>query len=118
LIPEAIRNLLGKEIDSEGVFRLGPIPQDTPINLLANIDPRADPLQLAEMAIKIRTILAWVRNEQLDPDATRLLMKRELAPMLFKLSKCPDLIKDRGHLFGTTLADEDKRALIEFLKTL
>ena len=118
LIPEAIRNLLGKEIDSDGVFRLGPIPQDTPINLLANIDPRADPAQLAEMAIKIRTILAQVRNEQLDPDATRLLMKRELAPMLFKLSKCPDLIEDRGHLFGTTLADEDKLALIEFLKTL
>jgi hypothetical protein len=45
-------------------------------------------------------------------------MKRELAPMLFKLSKCPDLIEDRGHLFGTTLVDEDKRALIEFLKTL
>lgn len=118
LIPEAIRNLLGREIDADGVFRLGPIPQDTPINLLANIDPRADPAQLAEMAIKIRIILAQVRNEQLDPDATRLLMKRELAPMLFKLSKCPDLIEDRGHLFGTTLADEDKRALIEFLKTL
>jgi mono/diheme cytochrome c family protein len=118
LIPEAIRNLLGKEIDSDGVFRLGPIPQDTPINLLANIDPRAGPVQLAEMAIKIRTVLAQVRNEQLDPDATRLLMKRELAPMLFKLSKCPDLIEDRGHLYGTKLPDADKLALIEFLKTL
>ena len=89
-----------------------------PINLLANIDPRADPAQLAELALKIRRILGDVRDQHLDADTTRLLMKRELAPMLFKLSKCPDLIEDRGHLFGTTLADADKRALIEFLKTL
>lgn len=118
LIPEEIRSLLGKEIDSDGVFRLGPIPKDTPINLLANIDPQANPTQLAEMALKMRTVLAQVRDEHLDPEATRVLMKRELAPMLFKLSKCPDLIEDRGHPFGTTLVDADKRALIEFLKTL
>ena len=30
----------------------------------------------------------------------------------------PDLIEDRGHDFGTHLPDSDKRALIEFLKTL
>jgi hypothetical protein len=28
------------------------------------------------------------------------------------------LIEDRGHYFGTELADADKRALIEYLKTL
>jgi hypothetical protein len=33
------------------------------------------------------------------------------------VSKCPDFIVNRGHLFGTTLPDDDKRALIEFLKT-
>jgi hypothetical protein len=40
------------------------------------------------------------------------------------LSKCPDLIVNRGHYFGTSysteeppLSDDDKRALIEFLKT-
>ena len=33
-------------------------------------------------------------------------------------SLCPDLIEDRGHEFGTRLPDADKRALIEFLKTL
>jgi mono/diheme cytochrome c family protein len=118
LIPEEIRQLLGKEIDSDGVFRLGPIPKGMPINLLANIDPLADSAQLAELALKIRKVLGEVRDQHLDADATRLLMKRELAPMLFKLNKCPDLIEDRGHPFGTDLADDDKRALIEFLKTL
>ena len=42
---------------------------------------------------------------------------------LLGLSKCPDLVVNRGHYFGTgydneaALSDEDKKALIEFLKT-
>ena len=47
-----------------------------------------------------------------------------LAPRLLAMSKCPDFVVDRGHYFGTNafteepgLSDEDKRALIEFLKT-
>lgn len=117
-LPEELLKLLGKEIDSDGVFRLGPIPKDTPINLLANIDPQSDPAQLVELAVKIRQVLAQVHDQKLDASATRGLMKTELAPRLFQLSKCPDLIEDRGHLFGTELADAEKRALIEFLKTL
>lgn len=117
-IPEEIRKLLGREIDSDGIFRLGPIPKGTPINLLANVDFEADPRELVSLAEKIREVLGQVRDQQLDAEATRLLMKRELAPMLIRLSKCPDLIEDRGHLFGTKLPDEQKFALIEFLKTL
>jgi hypothetical protein len=37
---------------------------------------------------------------------------------LFAVSKCPDLVADRGHTFGGDLPDDDKRALIEYLKTL
>jgi hypothetical protein len=118
LIPEEIRKLLGAAIDSDGVFRLGPVPKGTPINLLANIDPQADPAELVALGTKIREVLQQIRAQNLDAEATRLLMKRELAPMFFKLSKCPDLIEDRGHLYGTKLADADKLALIEFLKTL
>ena len=43
---------------------------------------------------------------------------------LLELSKCPDFVVNRGHYFGTTyfkeepgLSDDDKRALIEFLRT-
>jgi hypothetical protein len=56
---------------------------------------------------------------------------------MLKLSKCPDFVVNRGHYFGTAkfneteslsedersfgaepvLSDDDKRALIEFLKT-
>jgi hypothetical protein len=39
-------------------------------------------------------------------------------PDLLAHSKCPDFIEDEGHEFGTDLPDEDKEALIEYLKTL
>ena len=42
----------------------------------------------------------------------------DLVPALLKLSKCPDFVTDRGHLFGSALSDSDKRALIAFLKRL
>jgi len=117
-IPVEIRQLLKNEIGSNGIFRLGPIPKGTPINLLANIDPQADPAELAALGQKIRQVLEQVHSQSLNAEATRQLMKEELAPMFFKLSKCPDLIEDRGHPFGTNLPDADKIALIEFLKTL
>jgi hypothetical protein len=39
-------------------------------------------------------------------------------PDLLKLRKCPDFVTDGGYLFGTGLADDDKRALIAYLKRL
>jgi hypothetical protein len=56
-----------------------------------------------------------------DADAQKVF-KDVVEPML-ELSKCPDLIVNRGHYFGTdrfteepALTDQDKRALIAFLK--
>jgi hypothetical protein len=47
-----------------------------------------------------------------------------LSEDLFALSKCKDLVVNKGHYFGTDyfkeepgLSDDDKRALIAFLKT-
>ena len=44
---------------------------------------------------------------------------------MLKVSKCPDFIVNRGRYFGSDyfkeepgLSDEDKLALIEFLKTM
>ena len=42
---------------------------------------------------------------------------KDLVEPLLEVSKCPDFVVNRGHLFGTKLPDADKRALIEFLKT-
>jgi hypothetical protein len=40
-----------------------------------------------------------------------------MVPDLLKLSQSPDMIEDHGHTFGTDLPDDQKRALIEYMKT-
>ena len=42
---------------------------------------------------------------------------RGLAEALLRISDCPDLVEDSGHIYGAELSDRDKEALIEFLKT-
>jgi hypothetical protein len=66
--------------------------------------------------LKTRSALRKIEQDKLDDAATELL-KRKVAPALLKVSNCPDFVEDRGHYFGTTLSDDDKKALIEFLKT-
>ena len=63
-------------------------------------------------------MLLEVKQKRLDAAATTELLRQKIAPELFKVNNCPDLIEDRGHEFGVNLPDADKRALIEFLKTL
>ena len=41
---------------------------------------------------------------------------RMLMEKLLEVNMCPDFIEDRGHTYGRELGDEDKRALIEFMK--
>jgi len=117
-VPDNLRSLLADQLDGDGNLRLGPIPPNTPINLLANIDLQTDSKRLAALIQRISAVMEHISAEKLDSDATTNLMRRELAPLLFKLSKCPDFVEDRGHYFGVDLTDEDKRSLIEFLKTL
>ncbi|MEA3211382.1 MAG: hypothetical protein QOE70_4439 [Chthoniobacter sp.] len=110
-----------KDPDGTEFFRIGHIPEGTPINLLANVNPDPDPSKLHEFAdllIKVKVTLAKIKLEGLDAPAAKAEMKKEIAPALFKVSKCPDLIVDHGHTFGSELADADKLALIEYLKTL
>ena len=50
-----------------------------------------------------------------DEQARRVFA--DLVDPLVELSKCPDYVVNRGHYFGSNLSDQDKLALIEFLKT-
>ena len=118
VLPDALRLLLRDHIDPDGYFRVGPIPAGTPVNLLANLNPDADVKQLAAVFIRIKRALAEIKLRNLDSAAARELMKRDVAPALLAASKCPDLVTDRGHEFGSDLPDPDKRALIEFLKLM
>jgi len=117
-LPEPLRMLLKLLVDSDGYFRIGLIPKGMPINLLANINPETDPKDLLGLCLKLKKAFAKISLEHLDQAATAEVLKTEVAPALFKVSKCPDLIEDRGHYFGSSLPDSDKQALIEYLKTL
>jgi hypothetical protein len=107
-IPEALVPTLLKPLARDGFLEIGPIPKDTPINLLANVEPKVDTL----------LTLIPAANAAFAGGPAPLEARRKLIAALMAASKCPDLIEDRGHLFGANLPDADKRALIEFLKTL
>jgi hypothetical protein len=117
-LPQPLRTLLKPLVDSDGYFRISMIPKGTPINLLANINPETDPKDLLALCLKLKKAFAEITLGHLDETAAAEVLKTEVAPALFKVSKCPDLIEDRGHYFGTALPDSDKLALIEYLKTL
>jgi len=107
----------------EGI-QIGPVPRGTPIGLLSNLKLLAETnddrvkhdAQLADVVLNLIDDL-----KKLGPNATdeqaRAVFSPELGRKLLALSKCPDLVVNRGHKFGTTLPDEDKRALIALLKT-
>jgi hypothetical protein len=118
VIPEPLRALLRPHADPDGYFRIGWIPEGTPINLIANVGPEMGPGDFVKLSLKVKDALREIKEKRLDAAAAKELLKREVAPALFKASNCPDLIEDRGHEFGARLPDADKRALIEFLKTL
>jgi hypothetical protein len=53
-----------------------------------------------------------------------IFASREILSQMLTLSKCPDLVVNKGHYFGTSLltdepalSDADKRALIALIKT-
>ena len=91
---------------------------------LVSILPR---LFRSASALPLASTLGWAlvvkilaRLHTLGGDATNDQAKTvfgDLVEPLLDLSKCPDFVVNRGHLFGTDLPNDDKAALIEFLKT-
>src|SRR5262252_400369 len=120
-IPEPLVPPLLKPLVRNGILEIGPIPRGTPINLIANIEPRLDSLLTLVPTVNAGFRDAFARRlDLLHPvaGAPGDETGRRLVAALMAASTCPDLVEDRGHLFGADLPDADKRALIEFLKTL
>ena len=117
-------------IDEEGI-EIGPIPPGTPVSLIASLMVRPEEMGFWDRLDHRKKILDLVRDinsklKQLGPGATATQAQDILRPLVdqfMALSKCPDYVVNRGHYFGTgydgepALNDDDKRALIEFLKT-
>ncbi len=137
--------LLPGAFNANGDVQLGPIPQGTPVDLLGNFDPLPEETgwlpairrdwALLGLAGRLRHDLAAMPADAkiVDNDPKRQAEKEKLeteilTPLgrsLYSLGSCPDFVVNRGHYFGTDLAsdepglnDADKRALIEFLKTM
>ena len=109
-VPKPLRRFAG----SDGYIKIGPIPKGTPINLIGNLQPD---FEQAVLGVKILKALVKIHMMNLSPEqATAELIKA--VPELLAANNCPDFIEDKGHYFGTDLPDNDKRALIEYLKTL
>lgn len=110
-VPKPLRHLA----DKDGYLNFGPIPKGLPVNLLANLEP--DLGDIVTLPTALGKALAAIKLHDLSgPEATEEW--RKTVDALLAANKCPDFIEDEGHTYGTTLPDDDKRALIEFLKTL
>ena len=109
-VPKPLQGLA----DSDGYLKLGPIPKGTPINLLANLEP--DFGDLATLQVSLSKALLAIHAKNLSPEEARVELLKTV-PQLLAANKCPDFIEDEGHYFGTDLPDDDKRALIEYMKT-
>jgi cytochrome c5 len=109
-VPKPLRGFAG----SDGYVKIGPIPKGTPVNLIGNLQPD---FGQAVLGAKLLKALLKIHTMNLSPgQATAELIKA--VPELLAANNCPDFIEDKGHYFGTDLPDNDKRALIEYLKTL
>jgi cytochrome c5 len=109
-VPKPLRGFAG----SDGYVKIGPIPKGTPVNLIGNLQPD---FGQAVLGAKLMKALLKIHTMNLSPEqATAELIKA--VPELLAANNCPDFIEDKGHYFGTDLPDNDKRALIEYLKTL
>lgn len=137
-LPDVLRPLarvlqpLLPSVFNDGGLEIGPVPKGTPIGLLANLmvmpdaaDQAAHPdhtIKLLELALRLKLDLAELPANASSAEAAEVFKNLE-APLL-ALSKCPDFEVNRGHYFGTSLdtegpalTDQQKTALIAFMKT-
>jgi hypothetical protein len=132
-------------VSEGGDLLLGPIPKGMPVGALANLKLRSESdvasektqhlKDVAELVLKLKADLLTAPAGASDADLRKHFA--DLRGPLLKLSKCPDLVVNKGHYFGTAefnkqdgltadekafgkepeLSDEDRYALIAFLKT-
>jgi hypothetical protein len=150
-LPKALERLQGLHrfipswVDTGGDVTIDKIPKGVPVGLLSNIILPSETDTHLDKGARLENIGALALQLQVDllkmpadaSDEQLMDTFRNLGPRLLKLSKCPDLVVNRGHYFGTSqfnrqdglsadersfgrepeLTDGDRRGLIEFLKT-
>jgi len=91
------------------------VPKGTPINLLMNVHPKDLP---AVVQAYVDGVLQGAPKEKFAELQARNhdAALRKTQEKLLEVSLCPDFIEDRGHTYGRELSDQDKQALIEYMK--
>jgi hypothetical protein len=79
------------------------VARNTPVDLITNI--RVAPRD------------HFGRNRLLDNLLCRVTGSGAVNPLFLLMDNAPDFVQDRGHNYGAELADADKRALIDYMKT-
>ena len=107
-------------------IHVGPFPKGMPIGLITNMDMlggELPPEQRDEHRRKILTLIRRTKEELKSHDDLPTILGN-LSDDMLAVSKCKDLVVNKGHYFGTSyfaeepgLSDDDKRALIGLLKT-
>ena len=117
-------------VSDEGLI-IGPIPKDTPVNLLASLLLRAEELGVWDRLKRDGALFDLVfgrdginrkmaelgpMSTEKDPAAQKAALEvynkraqevfKPLASRLMSFSKCPDYIVNRGHYFGTGYDNE------------
>lgn len=124
-VAEPLRDEVPWLLNANGDVEIGPIPAGTPVGLLANLDLRPDQAnpfervahdaRLLGLLVQIKRALKALPEGATDEEARAAF--RGLVDPLLALSKCPDLVVNRGHTFGASLDDAAKADLVAFLKT-
>jgi len=131
-VPEHLRGLLGLGqrlfpfFFRNGEIVIGPIPKGTPVSLFTSMDVTGSDLPepaRGEQRKKLLKLLGQVKDEL--KRGRDIFTNREIMETMLSMSKCPDLVINKGHYFGTELfseepglSDAEKRDLIGFLKTM
>jgi hypothetical protein len=106
--------------------RVGPFPKGMPIGLITNVDILGEDLEPAAREAHKRQVTNLVKRaiRELKGQTDFGAALAGLSEELLAVSKCKDLVVNKGHYFGTAyfteepgLSDDDKRALMAFLKT-
>jgi len=98
-----LRTTTKSDVILNGQTRFRGVAAGTPIKLLASIDTGSIP--------------AFAQQRWFTGLLNKLLGRQTANELLLKRSTAPDFIEDRGHEFGSHLTDDEKRALIEYVKT-
>ncbi|MCW5964625.1 MAG: hypothetical protein KIT83_11350 [Bryobacterales bacterium] len=101
-VQSVMRTTEDTELPLESGYRLK-IRKDTPVKLIASIN--APQLQLLRNDNFFSRFIGW------------LIGRGRLYDTLLRRNLAPDFVEDRGHTYADGLTDDEKRALIEYIKT-